>query len=150
LTRGERRDEAGQTTLLIVGLAVVLLMALAMVTDASAAYLQRQGLDTLADGAALSGADAGAQGVEVYTEGVDAERLQLFAESARAGVADYLMRSGAYQRYPGLAYDVRVNATQRSVTVEIRAPLDLPLTVPGSPQRAMIGARGSAIVAPAR
>ncbi len=150
MIRHEHRNEVGQTTLLIVGLAVVLLMALAMVTDASAAYLQRQGLDNVADGAALAGADAGAQGAEVYTEGVDAERLQLFEDSARAGVADYLVRAGAYQRFPGLAYDVRVDATERSVTVEIRAPLDLPLTVPGAPQRATIGARGSAIVAPER
>ncbi len=53
-----RRDEAGQATVLIIGFAVVLAMVVAVVTDASAAYLQRQGLDTLADGAALAGADA--------------------------------------------------------------------------------------------
>ena len=37
----------------------ILLMAIVVVIDASAAYLQRQGLDTLADGAALHGADLG-------------------------------------------------------------------------------------------
>ena len=50
------QDERGTVTLLIVGFAVVLLMMAAVVTDASAAYLQRQGLDTLADGAALTAA----------------------------------------------------------------------------------------------
>jgi hypothetical protein len=34
------------------------------------------------------------------------------------------------------------------VTVRLRAPLDLPLTIPGSPERASIGAVGSALVAP--
>ena len=65
------RDERGSVTVLIVGLAVVLLMMAAVVTDASAAYLQRQGLDTLADGAALTGADAGASGDEAYAGGLD-------------------------------------------------------------------------------
>ena len=53
-----RRDEAGQTTIMIVGFAVVLMMTIVVVVDASAAYLQRQGLDNVADGAALAGADA--------------------------------------------------------------------------------------------
>ena len=51
------RDQAGQATVMIVGFAVVLAMLMVTVVDASAAYLQRQGLDTLADGAALRGAD---------------------------------------------------------------------------------------------
>ena len=47
---------------MIIGFALVLAMLVALVTDASAAYLRRQGLDTLADGAALRGADLGATG----------------------------------------------------------------------------------------
>ncbi|MFT3874742.1 MAG: pilus assembly protein TadG-related protein [Nocardioides sp.] len=144
------RDETGQTTIFIVGLAIVLLMTVVMVVDASAAYLRRQGLDNLADGAALAGADAGAAGEEVYTEGVDPERLRQFAARARAGVADYLARSDARGRYPGLTYAVSVDSARRTVTVSVRAPLDLPLTVPGSPAHPVIGAAGSAIVAPDR
>ncbi len=148
---GERtRTEHGSTTVLIIGFAVVLLMLIAVVVDASAAYLQRQGLDNLADGAALAGADAGASGEDVYTQGVDEERLRLFADSARAGVADYLARSGAHGDYPGLRFDVRVDAANRAVTVRLHAPLELPLTVPGSPEQAVIGATGSAIVRPER
>ncbi len=150
LRAGRARDERGQMTLMIIGFAVVLLMLIAAVVDASAAYLQRQGLDSLADGAALAGADAGASGEDVYTSGVDEERLRLFAETARAGVGDYLARSQAYADYPGLRFEVRVDAANRSVTVRLRAPLDLPLTVPGSPERAIIGATGSAIVSPER
>jgi hypothetical protein len=145
-----RRSERGQTTILIVGLAVVLLLTVAVVVDASAAFLRRQGLDTLADGAALAGADAGASGEDVYTEGLDAERLELFADSARAGVADYLVRSGARQRVPGLSYTVRVDESTRTVTVVVRTPLDLPFTVPGAGGSTTVSATGSAIVAPDR
>lgn len=145
-----RRDERGSTMVMIIGFAVVLLMLTAVVVDASAAYLERQGLDNLADGAALAGADAGASGEDVYTTGVDEERLRLFADSARAGVDDYLARSGAYADHPGLRVAVSVDPAARSVTVRLRAPLTLPLHVPGSPERAVIGATGSAVVSPQR
>jgi uncharacterized membrane protein len=141
-----RRDERGQTTVLIVGLAFVLAMAVAMVVDASAAYLQRQGLDTVADGAALRGADLGATGREVYTGGVPQDRLDLTADAVRASVRDYLASSGAYASYPGLTFTVDVDPRTSSVTVHLSAPLDLPLTVPGSPEVASIGASGSAVV----
>jgi Flp pilus assembly protein TadG len=141
-----RRDERGQATLLIVGLAFVLAMAVALVVDASAAYLQRQGLDTVADGAALRGADLGATGREVYTSGVPRDRLDVTAAAVRGAVHDYLATSGAYQSYPGLSFSVDVDRATSTVTVHVEAPLDLPLTVPGSPGTATVGANGSAIV----
>ena len=144
--RRHRTDERGQTTLMIVGFAFVLAMAVAMVVDASAAYLQRQGVDTVADGAALRGADLGATGREVYTGGVPSGRLELTAAAVRASVHDYLAATGAYGRYPGLRFDVAVDAAASSVTVHLEAPLDLPLTVPGSPGVATVGATGSAVV----
>lgn len=140
-----RRDEAGQTTIMIVGFAVVLMMTIVVVVDASAAYLQRQGLDNVADGAALAGADAGANGEEVYVGGLD-ERLDVFAASAEQGVADYLRGTGAFRRYPGLTHRVRVDRAANEVVVEVVAPLDLPLTIPGAPTRARIGSVGSAVV----
>ena len=117
-----------------------------VVVDASAAYLQRQGLDTIADGAALRGADLGATGEETYRYGVPRDRLELTAAAVRGSVHDYLLETGAWQRYPGLTYTVSVDASDSSVTVRVRAPLDLPLTVPGSPSRPSIGAAGSAVV----
>ena len=140
------RDQSGQATLLIVGLTVVLLMAVAAVVDISAAYLRRQGLDTLADGAALRAADLGATGEEVYAGGVPQGRLELSADAVRASIRAYLVASGAYATYPGLSFTVDVDPAASSVTVHVRAPLDLPLTVPGSPERATIGATGSAVV----
>lgn len=144
---GGARDERGQAAVLIIGFAVVLAMVVALVVDASAAYLQRQGLDTLADGAALSGADLVASGEETYTGGVPDGDLRLTAGAVRAAVRGYLAETGAYAHYPGLTFDVAVDATGRRVSVEVRAPIDLPLTVPGSPQRASVGASGSAVVA---
>ena len=141
----KRRDDRGQATVLIVGLATVLAMTIALVVDATAAYLQRQGLDTLADGAALHGADLGATGKDVYEGGVPAERLELTAAQVRQAVGAYLRQTGAYARYPGLSYRVRVDPATQSVEVSLSAPLDLPLTVPGSPERATIGATGSAV-----
>ena len=140
------RDERGQTSVLIIGFAFVLLLMVGVVVDASAAYLQRQGLNTVADGAALRGADLGATGREIYAGGVPPERLELSATEARAAVGAYLVEIGAHRKYPGLTYDVSVG--DAGVTVRLRAPLDLPLTIPGSPERASIGAVGSALVAP--
>jgi len=147
MPRRERsRDQGGQTTLLIVGFALVLAMAVATVVDVSAAYLQRQGLDTVADGAALRGADLGATGEEVYAGGVPRGRLDLTADAIRGSVRDYLAGSGAYAEYPGLSFTVDVDRAASTVTVHVTAPLDLPLTVPGSPGVATIGATGSAVV----
>jgi Putative Flp pilus-assembly TadE/G-like len=144
--QGREKTDGGQATVLIVGFALVLAMAVAMVVDASAAYLQRQGLDTVADGAALRGADLGATGREVYTGGVPPDRLALTADAVRVSVRDYLAASGAYAKYPGLSFTLDIDQATSSLTVHLRAPLDLPLTVPGSPQTATIGATGSAVV----
>ena len=140
-----RRDERGTATLMIIGFALVLLMMAAVVTDASAAYLQRQSLDTLADGAALTGADAGASGDEAYGDGLGPD-LHLDADVARAAVLGYLHRVGAFTRYPGLTVRVSVASSTQRVVVEVHAPLRLPLHVPGSPEHASIGATSAATV----
>jgi uncharacterized membrane protein len=139
-----RRDERGQVTLLIIGLASILLMAIVVVIDASAAYLQRQGLDNLADGAALYGADLGSAGI--YEQGLDGERLTQQEAAVASAVRDYLARSDAGARYPGIEVGVRVDAAGRSVTVRLRAPLDLPLRIPGSPGSPKVAASSTAAV----
>ncbi|HEY0643412.1 MAG TPA: Tad domain-containing protein [Nocardioides sp.] len=139
-----RRDDGGSVTLLIIGFASILLMAIVVVIDASAAYLQRQGLDNLADGAALYGADLGSAGI--YTEGLGEDRLIQQEAAVEAAVRQYLARAGAGRKYPGIDVDVRVDTGNRSVTVHLEAPLDLPLTVPGSPSSARVGASSTAAV----
>ena len=146
--RGPRRDERGQMTLLIVGLAVVLMTAIAVVVDASAAYLQRQGLMTLADGAALAGADAGSRNEpDLYTDGIAQDpRLDLQQRVAAAAVADHLAATGAHADYPGLSWSVVLTDGGDRVVVRVRAPLDLPLTFPGAPDSAPVSATASATV----
>lgn len=140
--RSGRCDERGSVTPLVIGFAVILAMGVAVVTDATAAYLHRSGLSTLADGAALSGADAGATGRSTYTEGVPTDELRVDAAAARAGVADYLRATGAYAEYPGLRWDLRIDPATDSVLVRLTAPLDLPLSFPGSPDEALVSAEG--------
>ena len=70
-----RTAEEGQTTLLLVGFFLVAVLLVVVVVDASAAYLRRQQLDALADGAALAAADA-----------IAAERIYLGGLGERAGI----------------------------------------------------------------
>ncbi len=81
-------------TPLIIGFAVVVAMLVAVVVDASAAYLRRQGLNSAADAAALAATD-GIQGEEVYTHGLG-KRAEIDPVAARRYVADYF----ASQRHP--------------------------------------------------
>jgi hypothetical protein len=138
------RDESGQTTLLILGFATIVIMVVVTVINASAAYLQRQALDNLADGAAMYGADLGATGA--YDEGVPVDRLDQHADSVRQAIDDYFVLSRAHQRYPGITSDVRVDAELQSVTVTVQAPLDLPLNIPGAPRRPLVGSTATAAV----
>ena len=139
-----RRDEHGSTIPLIVGLVSVLLMGVALVINASSAYLQRQSLDTLADGAALRGADLGAAGV--YAEGLTQERLLQEPRAVERVVIAYLESVGADSTHPGLEAVARVNVVDRSVTVILTAPVELPLRIPGSPARPIVGASSTAAV----
>lgn len=140
------RGEDGQASVIIVGFALVVLLLVAVVIDATDAYLERQSLDNLADGAALYGADAAAEGKDVYDGGLGQGDLRLSARVARAAVASYLRDAGAHRSHPGLRYRVSVDGTR--VRVDISAPVDLPLAIPGAPERPEVSAVGSAVVRP--
>lgn len=122
-----RRRQAGQTALLIVGFFLIAALLVGVVVDASAAYLRRQALNGLADGAALAAAD-GVQGEHVYTSGLG-ETAVIDPMAAREYVAAYLAQTRAHSRFPGLVY--RVLPAGESVTVQLSAPLDLPIPPPG-------------------
>jgi len=122
-----RGSERAQASLLILGFFLIAVMLVGVVVDASAAYLRRQALDALADGAALAAAD-GVQGEQVYLSGLDAT-ARIDPVAAREYVATYLARSRAHQQFPGLAYQVMPAGD--SVTVHLSAPLDLPIPPPG-------------------
>jgi len=133
--------ERGQVSVLIVGFAIILVLAVGVVVDSSSAYLQRQSLDNLADGAALAAADE-VRGDPLYTGGLD-ERVPIDPEIAAQAVRAHLGRIDAYADHPGLRFEVSVR--DQSVVVHVRAPLDLPITVGGITDTT-VSATGSAAV----
>lgn len=140
-----RRDERGSTIPMIIGFALVLILLVGVVVDASAAYLRRQSLDTLADGAALRGADLGASGTWFFQGRETGQRVPLTTSSIDAVVRSYLRATGAYGRYPGLRYRVHVDSVSQTVDVELATHLDLPFSGPGI-SSTTVRARGSATV----
>ncbi|MEP7090582.1 MAG: pilus assembly protein TadG-related protein [Nocardioidaceae bacterium] len=139
MTRGDQR---GQTSLLIIGFAIVGVMMVALVVDASSAYLRRSGLDSLADGAALAAAD-GIAGQRVYEGGLG-DRAQIDPALARQYVEDYLSATGAARRYPGLHYVVETAADR--VVVRLATPLDLPIVPPGWDRRPVVSGTAASVV----
>lgn len=137
-----RDDERGQITLLVIGFAAILVALVAVVVDASQVMLLRRSLSSLADGAALAGAQAAAERV-VYGQGVG-ETLPIDPAAARAAVVDYLGTSGAAGidglRLVGVAVDAG------RVTVTLAAPADLALVnvVTASQDGTLVTARASA------
>jgi hypothetical protein len=121
-------------SVLIVGFFVVAVQLVVVVVDASAAYLHRQRLDSLADGAALAASD-GIETDALYLEGVG-DRLELDPAAVRARVAAYLREVGAFRTHPGLSF--RVRTTAETVEVQVSSPLDLPLAPPGWAERTRV------------
>ena len=136
------RDDRGSVTPLIIGFAVVVALLVAVVVDASSAYLTRQGLDSAADAAALAATD-GLQGEQVYTHGLGS-RAEIDPATARSFVAAYVAGSGVRRRFPGLDYSVRT--TGRTVVVRLVAPTRLPLHVPGVGTRVVVSGTAASVV----
>jgi hypothetical protein len=137
-----RSNQRGSITPLVIGFALLVGVLVAVVVDASAAYLRRQGLNSVADAAALAATD-GLQGDAVYTHGL-ADRAEIDPEAARRYVEDYLRSSDVLTRYPGMTWAVTTSAT--SVLVHVAAPLDLPLRVPGVGESAVVTGSAAAVV----
>jgi putative Flp pilus-assembly TadE/G-like protein len=138
-----RRGEAGQVTVMIIGFVVVLVMLFAVVVDASAAYLRRQSLSSLADGAALAAADA-IEGEQVYTRGLG-QRAVVDPDQARWLVESYLSSVEARSVYPGLVDVVETSGDR--VVVRLSAPLDLPLPLPGVESSAAVQTESASVIA---
>ena len=66
----KRRGSFWRELPILVGVAILVAVLVAVVVDASAAYLRRQGLNSAADAAALAATD-GLQGDRIYTHGLD-------------------------------------------------------------------------------
>lgn len=139
---GPEKSECGQVATLIVGFFLVGALLLAVVVDASAAYLRRQRLDAVADGAALAAVE-GIQEEQVYLGGLG-KRVGLDPATTESNVAAYLDLIGAFRNYPGLRYSV--DTTADTVRVRVEAPLELPFAPPGWAERATVSGTAAAYV----
>jgi hypothetical protein len=130
------RDERGQLTLLIIGFTAIVLILLAVVTDASKAFLVRRDLAQLADGAAL----AGTRGV---SDSIVADGIELNQSASEHEVAVYL-DSVHRGNYDNLSWTVTVDGAE--VTVHLQAVVALPVVVPGTSGAATVSADGSSVL----
>jgi uncharacterized membrane protein len=117
--------ERGTVTVMTIGFLMLLGLLTVVVVDSSAAFLERQRLNNLADGAALAAAD-GLDEADFYAD----RRVVLDPEEARRLVSDYL--AGEDVR----AVDVSADAD--TVHVHLERDLDLPLTPTGWASRTTI------------
>jgi uncharacterized membrane protein len=114
-----------------IGFLMLLALLTVVVVDSSAAFLERQRLNNLADGAALAAAD-GLDEAGFYAD----RRVVLDPDEARRLVFDYL--AGEDVR----AVDVATDAD--TVTVHLERELDLVITPPGWVASATIAAGATA------
>lgn len=129
-----RRTASGQTTVLIVGLAVVCFSVCGLAVDGTKAFLLRRTLQNAADAASTAGASE-LDRTAYYVSG--GRRVRLDPEQARIAAERYLSLRGLHVR-------AGVGADQRSVTVELRS--DMPTTFLGlvGIGRVAVGARSRA------
>ncbi|WP_332665803.1 pilus assembly protein TadG-related protein [Aeromicrobium sp.] len=83
------RREAGQITVMTIGFFVFLGLLAVVVINSSAAFLQRQQLDNVADGAALAAAD-GLSRADFYRRG----EVRLDGSEARRLIGEYVTGDG--------------------------------------------------------
>lgn len=117
------RYERGQITVMSIGFFVLLGLLAVVVINSSSAFLQRQELDNLADGAALAAAD-GLSEEAFYRHGAG-DSLRLDPGEARRLVASYVAASG------GKVSDVSVTATGDEVHVRMVRTISLAIAPPG-------------------
>lgn len=111
--------ERGQISLLIIGFAMILLALVAVVVDASQVVLLRRSLASVADGAALAGAQSLA--VHPFYAGQAVGSLPIDAARAQQSVVSYLAATDMDLSLVGVVVD------GDRVTVEVAARARLPL-----------------------
>jgi hypothetical protein len=131
VTLFDSRDERGQVTVMTIGFLVFIGLLAVVVINSSAAFLERQRLDNLADGAALAAAD-GLSRDTFYREGT----VTLDDGQARELVGDYLTGSGIRI--------AEVRTTDDVVHVRLEHSIGLALRPPGWDQRTTIVSEATA------
>ncbi|MDQ3157839.1 MAG: Tad domain-containing protein [Actinomycetota bacterium] len=117
------RREEGTITVMVVGFFVVIGLLAVVVINASAAFLQRQELNNVADGAALAATD-GLRQETIYREGID-EDAPIDPRRARELVAAYLSATTTDLSTWSVSTD------NDTVRVHLDRSITLPLAPPG-------------------
>lgn len=132
------RREEGQITVMVVGFFIVVALLAVVVVNASSAFLQRQELDNVADGAALAAADA-LKAESIYEDGIGKD-APLDVDRARRIVADYL----ASTHNDVAAWQVTTEGDV--VRVHLERLVDLALAPPGWQSRTRITADAAGVL----
>ena len=134
-----RSDEGGQVLVLLIGFVLLSLLILTVVMGASAVYVERKKLLSVADGAALAAADTFA--LADVEAGSGAPVPSLDGGSVRGSVLRYLSETDAYGRFDQLTVDggtgsperrtahVELSAVVRPPLVNFLVPAGIPVTV---------------------
>ncbi|MRJ76696.1 hypothetical protein GEV29_09120 [Aeromicrobium sp. SMF47] len=125
------RREEGQITVMTIGFLVFIGLLAAVVINASAAFLERQELENMADGAALAAADGLSRDIfyrrgEVTLDDAEARRLV-----------------GSYVTGDGIRI-VRVSTDEEEVSVRLERSIDLAISPPGFTSRTTIVSEATA------
>lgn len=119
------RRESGSVTLFVLGFCLLLLTALAGVAAASSVYVTRRVLSSIADGAAVAGADAVLE--SDVLGGAPPQDLRLDGPAAQAAAARAVELSGAGSTLQDFAWSGRLADGDREVVVTASATADIPL-----------------------
>jgi len=126
-----RRSEAGTVTVMSIGFLILLGLLTVVVVDASAAFLQRQELNNLADGAALRA-----------TDGLDEAA---FYEQRQVVLDRSLVQSLVEQHIAGQGVRLSVLEIDADrVHLRLERPMNLPLVPPGRRSRTVVVADADA------
>jgi len=125
------RNQRGTITVMSIGFLILLGLLTVVVVNSSAAFLQRQELNNLADGAALIATD-GLDEAEFYRH----RRVVLSESAVHALIDDHLAGSGARLATLEIAAD--------RVHLRLERPMDLPLVPPGWRSRTVVVADADA------
>jgi uncharacterized membrane protein len=137
-----RRGESGQITIMIIAFAVIAALAVGVVVNASAAFLQRRSLASWADGAALAATQSVDHG-RLYSEGAHGS-LPLSDAGVRSAVSAYVSRHDLEGRFSKFQVEaITVDRGEGRVTVRLSATV--PLAPIGSVATAPIVAEASAV-----
>jgi hypothetical protein len=119
----DHRREDGHITLLIIGFAIIVLLLVTVITNASKAFLWRRSISAWADAAALAASQSVGEG-RVYEAGL-AARLPVSENDAAQAVDDFIATNGLATTFPSLRREVDVDPAAGTIQVTLVATMPL-------------------------